>query len=127
MVAGNSLNQIQQLNWQPYSEETLAQAALDKKPVIIDFWADWCAACHELEEQTFTDSRVRAMAQNFVLLKFDATKESGELKYLKKKYNIQGLPTVIFINPSGVWIDALTLTQFEKPESFLKRMEKGAQ
>jgi len=125
-MAGNSLNQIQKLNWQMYSEEALAKAAQERKPVIIDFWAEWCAACHELEEKTFTDPRVRAMAENYVLLKFDATTENEQLKILKKKYSIQGLPTVVFINPNGVWIDALTLTQFEKAEAFLKRMEKGA-
>jgi thiol:disulfide interchange protein DsbD len=125
--ANNSINQIQKLNWQPYSEELLAQAAKAQKPVIIDFWADWCAACHELEEHTFTDPRVRAMAGNFVLMKFDATQDSEKLRALKKKYKIQGLPTVIFHNPNGVWIDALTLTQFETPDKFLKRMEKGAQ
>lgn len=127
MMGTASINQIQKLNWQPYSDEALAQATKDQKPVIIDFWADWCAACHELEEHTFTDPRVRAMAEKFVLLKFDATKDSEQLKGLKKKYNIQGLPTVVFINAHGVWIDALTLTQFEKAPEFLKRMEKGTQ
>lgn len=122
----SSLNQIQKLNWQPFSEEALAQAALDKKPVIIDFWADWCAACHELEERTFTDPRVRALASQFVLLKFDATKDSAELKVLKQKYNIRGLPTIIFHNPNGVWIDSLTLTQYEKAESFIERMKSAA-
>lgn len=127
MIAGNSINQIKKMHWQPYTEAALTQAMKTQKPVIIDFWADWCAACHELEEHTFTDPRVRAMSDNFVLLKFDATKDTEELRVLKKKYNIQGLPTVVFINPNGVWIDALTLTQFEKPDAFLKRMEKGAQ
>lgn len=127
VMAMDSLNKIQQMNWQIYSENLLAEAAKNKKPVIIDFWADWCAACHELEEQTFTDPRVRAMGQNYTLLKFEATKDSEQLRMLKKKYNIQGLPTVIFINPNGVWIDALTLTRFEKAEGFLKRMEKAAQ
>jgi thiol:disulfide interchange protein DsbD len=126
VMADNSINQIQMLNWQPYSAAAIAQAAKDGRPVIIDFWAEWCAACHELEENTFTDPRVRAMAGNFVLLKFDATKESPELKELKKKYAIQGLPTVIFYNPKGVWIDALTLTQFEKADKFLERLEKAA-
>ncbi|XGC80297.1 protein-disulfide reductase DsbD family protein [Bdellovibrio bacteriovorus] len=126
-MATNSLNKIDSIQWQPYSDEALEQAAKDGKPVIIDFWADWCAACHELEQQTFTDMRVRAMGNKFVFLKFDATKDSEQLKALKKKYNIQGLPTVVFINPNGVWIDALTLTQFEKPEDFVRRMEKGAQ
>ncbi|WP_413568690.1 protein-disulfide reductase DsbD family protein [Bdellovibrio sp. HCB117] len=127
IMANDSLNQIQKLQWQVYSEDLLAEAAKNRKPVIIDFWAEWCAACHELEEHTFSDARVRAMGQNFVFLKFDATKDSDKLRELKKKYGIQGLPTVIFINPNGVWIDALTLTMFEKADAFLKRMEKAAQ
>ncbi|MGZ3773679.1 MAG: protein-disulfide reductase DsbD family protein [Bdellovibrio sp.] len=127
VMAANSLNKIQQMNWQTYSESLVSDSAKANKPVIIDFFADWCAACHELEEQTFTDPRVRAIGQNYTLLKFDATKDSEQLRSLKKKYNIQGLPTVIFFNPNGVWIDALTLTQFEKAEGFLKRMEKAAQ
>lgn len=113
------------LNWQPFSEELLQKAAQDKKPVIIDFWAEWCAACHELEQFTFTDSRVRALSEQFVLLKFDATKDSDQLRYLKSKYKIQGLPTVIFYNPQGVWLEGLTLTSFENAPKFLKRMEKG--
>lgn len=127
VMAMDGLNKIQQLNWQNYSDDLINEASKNKKPVIIDFWADWCAACHELEEQTFTDPRVRAIGQNYVLLKFDATKESDQLKKLKKKFSIQGLPTVLFINPNGVWIDALTLTQFEKADKFVKRMEKAAQ
>lgn len=125
IMADSSINKIQMLEWKPYSEHLLKQAALEHKPVIIDFWAEWCAACHELEEHTFTDPRVRAFAGNYTLLKFDATRDSFELKNLKKKYNIQGLPTLIFINKNGMWIDALTLTQYEKAEAFLPRMEKG--
>ncbi len=126
VMADNSINQIQMMNWQPYTDEALAQAVKDGRPVIIDFWAEWCAACHELAENTFTDPRVRAMGGNFVLLKYDATKESPQLKQLKKKYSIQGLPTVIFYNAKGVWIDGLTLTQFENAEKFLQRMEKAS-
>ncbi len=127
IMADHSLNKIQELNWQPYSEKTIQQAKVEKRPLIIDLWAEWCAACHELEEQTFTDPRIRIMAQNYTLLKFDATRDSVELRALKKKYKIQGLPTLIFINKDGVWIDALTLTQFEKPAEFLLRLEKGLQ
>jgi thiol:disulfide interchange protein DsbD len=126
MISGDSLNQTAQvLNWQPYSEAAVAQAVKDRKPVIIDFWADWCAACHELEEQTFTDPRIRALASNFVLLKFDATKTTPELKALKEKYSIMGLPTLIFYNSNGVWIDALTLTQFEEAKKFEERLNKA--
>lgn len=128
MISGDSLNQTSQaLQWQPYSAAAVAQAAKDRKPVIIDFWADWCAACHELEEQTFTDPRIRALASNFVLLKFDATKTTPELKALKEKYSIMGLPTLIFYNQNGVWIDALTLTQFEDAKKFEQRLNKARQ
>ncbi|MNL37632.1 Thiol:disulfide interchange protein DsbD precursor [compost metagenome] len=128
MISGDTLNQTSQaLNWQPYSEAAVVQAAKDRKPVIIDFWADWCAACHELEEKTFTDPRIRALAANFVLLKFDATKTTPELKALKEKYSIMGLPTLIFYNPNGVWIDALTLTQFEDAKNFELRLNKARQ
>lgn len=123
-IQKDSLNQIQKLQWQVYSEEALLQAAQENKPVIVDFWADWCVACHELEQNTFTDMRIRALANNFVLLKFDATKDSDLLKQLKKNYSIQGLPTLIFFNRQGEWLKDQTLTQFEKPDAFLKRMEK---
>ncbi|WP_413586399.1 protein-disulfide reductase DsbD family protein [Bdellovibrio sp. HCB274] len=126
VMADNSINKIQTMDWKHYSDEALNQAIKDGRPVIIDFWAEWCAACHELAENTFTDPRVRALSGNFVLLKFDATKDSAQLKELKKKYNIQGLPTVIFYNSKGVWIDGLTLTQFENAEKFLQRMEKAS-
>lgn len=120
-----SINRIEKLQWKSYSEEALFEAMKAQKPVIIDFWAEWCAACHELEENTFSDPRVRSLADKFVILKFDATNDSAELVQLKQKYSIQGLPTVIFINPNGLWIKTLTLTEFEKPDKFILRMEKS--
>jgi thiol:disulfide interchange protein DsbD len=116
---------VAELPWQPFSEEALQKAVQQGKPVVIDFWADWCAACHELEQFTFTDSRVKLTAAQFVLLKFDATKDSEELRRLKQKYGIQGLPTVVFYNPHGVWLENLNLTAFENAPKFLKRLEKS--
>ncbi len=114
------------LNWQPYDEQALVAAKESGKPVIIDFWAEWCAACHELEAETFTHPRVRSKSEEFVLLKFDATKNSAELKSLKSRYSIQGLPTIVFIDKDGNWRQDLTLTAFEKAPGFLERMEKAS-
>jgi thiol:disulfide interchange protein DsbD len=125
IISETGINSTPQLNWQPYSERLLQKAVQEKKPVIIDFWAGWCAACHELEQFTFTDAGVRAMSEQFVLLKFDATKNSDQLRYLKAKYKIQGLPTVIFYNPQGLWLESLTLTSFENGSKFLIRMDKS--
>lgn len=115
------------LDWQIYSEELLVDAKSAGKPVVIDFWADWCAACHELEANTFTNPQVRELSKNFVLLKFDATKNSPQLKILKERYGIRGLPTLVFIDKDGNWKKELTLTEFEKAPAFINRMNKASQ
>lgn len=110
------------LQWQVYSEQLIAEAKAAGKPVLIDFYADWCAACKELESKTFTAPEVEELAQKFVLLRFDATDESEQLTELKKKYGIVGLPTIIFLDSSGVWRKDLTLTEFEEPAKFAQRL-----
>lgn len=111
------------MNWQAYNENLFYQSIKENKPIIIDFFADWCAACKELEEKTFTDSLVQIESQKFTLLRFDATHDSDLLTELKKKYSIQGLPTMLFFNSKGEWLTSLTLTEFEKAEGLLKRMQ----
>lgn len=110
--------------WQPYSEELYQSALKNHRPIIIDFFADWCAACHELDQKTFSNSDVKSITEKFVLLRFDATKDSEELRKLKTKYKIQGLPTVVFYSADGLWQESQTLTEFEKPERFINRLER---
>jgi thiol:disulfide interchange protein DsbD len=113
------------MNWQPYSDALLHQAAADGKPAIIDFRADWCAACLEMEEKTFTDQGLQLLSGQFVMLRFDATQDSTLLGQLRQKYNIVGLPTVIFVSKSGEWLKELTLTEFEAASPFRDRMTKA--
>lgn len=113
------------LAWQPYSDEALKIALNEKKPVIIDFYADWCVACKELEHETFPDPRVRALSEKFVLLKIDATEDFPGLDKLKQTYTVLGLPTMIFYDQKGDYRKELTLTGFENAESFLARMNRA--
>lgn len=110
-------------NWIPYTEAALKAAQAGKKPVIIDFSAEWCAACHELEELTFPAPSVADMTSGFVWLKFDATEPSPELERLQKLYDIQGLPTVVFYDSEGKRRDDLVLTGFEDGRAFAERMK----
>ena len=91
--------------------------------MIVDFSADWCGACKELEKYTFTDKDIISESQRFVLLRVDATEESESLTKLKNQYKVVGLPTMIFIDSKGQTQDSLMLTGFEEAPGFLKRMK----
>jgi thioredoxin:protein disulfide reductase len=113
------------LAWVDYSEELVAKAAQEKRPVIIDFHAEWCVACHELEKFTFTDAGVQATSKSFTLLSVDATKSSDAVNALKKKYGVVGLPTIIFIDAQGNVSEKQTVTGFVKADDFLNRMKEA--
>lgn len=110
------------IDWQKYSTEVLEQAKVQKKPVMIDFWASWCAACLEMDEKTFTNQSIQLLSKKFVMIKFDATHDSPLLTELREKYKIVGLPTFIFLDENGQWLDNMTLTEFEDASRFEKRL-----
>jgi len=116
---------IKALNWQTYSEAALAEAKAQNKPVIVDFHAEWCAACKELDQYTFTNQRFQLLSTQFVLMKYDATAETPELEALRTKYEIVGLPTVLFFDKQGNQLKELTLTAFEEADAFIARMSKA--
>jgi thiol:disulfide interchange protein DsbD len=90
------------LAWLASEEEAIATAQREHKPVVIDFGAEWCAACKELTKFTFADERVRDEGQRFVALQIDATDdEDARIEALKGKYRVVGLPTVVLLDGSG--------------------------
>jgi len=112
------------LAFRPYSDAALAEAAAAGRPVVIDFFADWCLPCKELEKFTFTDAGVRKTLDGWVLLKADLTKSaSPEVAALRTKWNIQGVPTMVFLGPDGKESKP-RVVQFEKPAAFLSRFPK---
>jgi thiol:disulfide interchange protein len=113
-----------QIPWQPYSAEALEAARREGKPVIIDTFADWCIPCKELDQRTFSDSNVRSEAERFVSLKLDLTGKDPESTSAQSRFSIIGVPTIIFLEPSGVERKDLRLEGFEKAEPFLSRMKR---
>jgi len=111
--------------WKLYSKDLLEQAKKDGKPVMIDFFADWCGACVELDKDSFSKQVFIDASKDFVLLKVDATESYPELAELQKTYEVYGLPTVAFINKRGDLLKDLTLTGFEEPEKIIQRMDKA--
>ena len=88
------------IQWQPYSEEKIQQARAEGKKVLVDFTADWCAQCKELEHKTFSDPGVGRTAGDFVALRADMTNFEGPTaKKWQAEYAIKGLPTVARLIP----------------------------
>ncbi|MEW5737349.1 MAG: cytochrome c biogenesis protein CcdA [Myxococcota bacterium] len=107
-------------------EQALAQAKADCKPVMIDFFADWCAACKELDQHTYVAKDVVHEAHRFVTIKVDGTEDHDVLESLYQRFGIQGLPTVAFVDPLGNVLDSPRVTGFLPPEKFVKEMQKVA-
>lgn len=102
-------------------EQIESSVKSEKKPIMIDFYADWCAQCKELDKYTYTDEKVVELSKNINNIKIDLTKENADIT---NKYGIKGLPVVIFMKPNGEEIKELRVTGFLQPEEFVKRIDK---
>jgi len=87
-----------EIPWVRDEKTAVLQSRATGKPLLIDFFAEWCAACKELDVHTWTDPVVaKEVADRFVPLKIDATEETAENDELQKKYQVPGLPTVLMM------------------------------
>ena len=117
-----------ELPWLHDEAEAIRVARAERKPIVIDFWADWCTACKELDHTAWSDPRVRDEAQRFVLLKIDGSEsspmvKSGLFDRTMEKYGILGMPTVLFIDPAGRELPAeARVTAAIGPDEMLKRL-----
>jgi len=100
-------------------------AAVDR-PVMLDFYADWCVSCKEMERYTFADPAVRAKMATFTLLKADVTANTPEDKALLARFGLYGPPGIIFFSPDGKEIPGQRVVGFQEAGLFLKQLARAA-
>ena len=101
------------------NEEIENSISSGNMPVMIDFYADWCAQCKELDEYTYTNSEIVELSKSLNTIKIDLTKENESIT---DKFGIKGLPVVVFMNSKGVEYRDLRVTGFLKPEEFKEKI-----
>ena len=113
-IAINSLDQLNNII-----------ASNKEKPIMLDFYADWCVACLEFEKFTFTDKEVSTLMQQYILLKADVTENNQNDKELMKRFNIFGPPAILFFNNSGDEVKQIRTIGFKNPKDFKKILQIG--
>lgn len=110
--------------WQKFSEAKYGQSLENKERMVVDFYADWCIPCKELDALTFSDPKVLDDLARFTAYKVDLTQTvSVETERLRNKFKIIGIPTVLIINSKGEEVERLT--GFVNANEFLKLLQKA--
>ena len=108
-------------------ERELAAAKALNKPVMLDFYADWCVSCKEMELFTLSDPKVQKLLANFVLLQADVTPNDEQDKALYKRFGIFGPPAILFFDTNGQEQKSYRVVGFVTAEKFRQHLKKVIQ
>jgi len=110
------------IHWDTSFAEAQKRARAQKKPLLVDFWAEWCGWCHRLDKTTYVDPTVTKLAQDFVAVKVN-TEGSPKDVDVAQRYDVTSLPTILFITPGGHQV--YRVNGFQGPGKFPRSLERA--
>lgn len=126
--ASNSVNAhdlFQRVNSSAELDTVLAEAKSKQQVVMLDFYADWCVSCKEMEQFTFTDTRVASQMQQMKLVQIDLTDNTAEHQALLKRFGLVGPPAILFFDANGNERRGLRVVGFMKADAFTQQLSKA--
>jgi thiol:disulfide interchange protein DsbD len=121
-LTGNQVKHVEFVRVKSLAELDAALAQANGKTALLDFYADWCVSCKEMEKLTFSDSRIQAQFANMLLLQVDVTANNADDKALLKRFNLFGPPGIIFFDKQGREIRSGRVIGYQNAEKFLKSL-----
>lgn len=104
------------------SDELQNALTASTRPAMLEFYADWCVSCKEMEAWTFTDDRVRARMEKMLLLRADVTANNENDRALLKQYDLYGPPAILFFAPNGELISGVRVNGYQSADEFLQTL-----
>ncbi len=123
--ASKNTSKLEFKSVQSLTELNVALAQARGKAVMLDFYADWCVSCQEMEKLTFADSRVRDQFASMVLLRVDVTENNEHDKTLLKRFKLFGPPAMIFFDQQGQEVQGRQVIGYQNAETFLHSLTLG--
>ncbi len=125
MVYQAMYTKVESIDWVHYDNQPVELFQKENRAILLDFYADWCPSCKELDRKTFADKKVREASRQFVMIRVNCTSPDAGSGFLTRKYNVSGLPTIVFINANGEELPKLRAVGFLDPSEMLERMVKA--